>query len=119
MYSSPLTVTSFSTVVAVVVLYILFGTSASGSFPYVDVAESTLSVGASSVVASCCIPSMAAAALVVVASVDFIYCLLSAVSGVVVPLVVQHPLDLSYCFLFGFPPIMFCLVLLALCIPDG
>ena len=62
------------------------------------------SVVASWVAASCCIPSVAAAALVVVASVDSIYCLLSVVSGVVVPLVVQHPSDLSCGFLWGSRP---------------
>ena len=60
-------------------------------------------VVASWVVASCFIPSVAAVALVVV-SVDSIYCLLSVVSGVVLPLVVQHPLDLSYDFLWGYRP---------------
>ena len=45
--------------------------------------------------ASCCIPSVADFALVV-ASVDSIYCFLSVVPGVVLPLVVQHPLALAY-----------------------
>ena len=95
MYSPPLTVTSFLTVGAVVVLHIAFGESASHSLPYVAVVESW-------VAASCCIQSVANAALVVVASVDSIYCLLSMVYGVVVPLVVQHPSALS-CIYFGVP----------------
>ena len=47
------------------------------------------SVVASWVVVSCCIPSVADVVLVVV-SVNSIYCLISVVSGVVLPLVVQQ-----------------------------
>ena len=74
-----------------------------------DVAESASSVVSSYVVASwvfasCFIPSVAYSALVVVASMDSIYCLLFVVSDMVVPLAFQHPLDLSYGFLWGSRP---------------
>ena len=52
------------------------------------------SVVASWVSASCFIPSVVDAALVVVASVDYIFCLRFVVSGGVVPLVVPHLLAL-------------------------
>ena len=68
------------------------------------VVESALSVVASWVVASYCIPHVAAAALVVVASVDSIYCFLSVVYGVVVTMFVQNPLALSCDFLLGSRP---------------
>ena len=119
MYSPPLTVTSFSTVVTIVVIHISFGASASHSLQSVAVAESASSVISSSevassvvapwVVSSCCIPSVAAVALVV-ASMDSTFCLLSVVSGVVLPLVVQHPLALSYGFLWGSRPSCFVLL---------
>ena len=114
MYSPPITVTSSYTGVAVMVLHIAFGESASRLFPCVAVAVSESSVVASSVVASwvaasCCIPSVAASEMVVVASVDSIYCLRCVVSGVVVPLVVQHPLALSCGFLCGSCPSCFVL----------
>ena len=115
MYSPHLTVTSFSTVVAVAVLHIAFEASASRSFLSVTVVESASYVVVSSVftswvAVSCCIPSVAADALVVVASVDSIYSLLSVVSGVVVPLVVQHPSDLPCVFLRVYSPSYFVLL---------
>ena len=98
----------------------MFGAYVSRSFLSFNIAESASSVVALSVVASyvlaawvvalCCIPSVAASVLVVVAYVDYIYCLLYVVSGVVVPLVVQHPLALSYGFLWGSRPSFFVLL---------
>ena len=76
MYSSPLTVTSSSTFVAVAVLHTSFGASASRSFPYVAVVVSASSEFSSPAVASwvavsCSIPFMAAAALVDIVSMDY------------------------------------------------
>ena len=95
-YYSPLTVTSYSTVVAAEVLHIASEASASCLFPseavdaFASLVAASLAV-ASYAAASCCKPSAAAVTLVAVAPMDSTYCWQVVVSGAEVPLVVQHP----------------------------